>query len=86
MRINMPMQFPGSEEQIKLNRATHDFYDWNGDGDARCMECDRKPWHISADWPCGFSVPRVDGTEEDAKEWRSRFAAYALAQAIAFMD
>jgi hypothetical protein len=55
-----PVPFPGTDEQRRLNRATHSFV-FEGspeDGDMRCLGCDCKPGYVSADYPCGEEVPR----------------------------
>lgn len=40
----------GSETERRLNRLTHRF---TGGQDARCWQCDCRPGHYAADWPCG---------------------------------
>lgn len=47
-----PTPFDGTPEQIAANRRTHYF------AGERCMDCDCKPWHTAADYPCGAPVPR----------------------------
>lgn len=49
-----PVPFPGTEEERQANKKTHH---WGGI-DGRCFECDAKPWHVAADYPCGVEVPR----------------------------
>ena len=71
--IDMPMEFPGTDEERMANFASHDFYDWAMDGDSRCTACDCKPWHITAGWPCGADVPRVVAEAEDLEAWKDRF-------------
>ena len=53
---NRPVQFDGTKEEREANYQTHH---WVNDGDSgRCMECDSKPWHTHANWPCGAEAPR----------------------------
>lgn len=52
--ITRPVPFPGTEAQWRKNLRTHQF----GGIDGRCWECDVKPWHESAKYPCGTRVPR----------------------------
>lgn len=56
MRVNRPVAFPGTREQADRNHATHDWCTW--DDDTRCVNCDSKPWHVAADYPCGEEPPR----------------------------
>jgi hypothetical protein len=51
-----PDPFPGTEEQRQANRRTHRFSTFP-DGTC-CIFCEVKPWHISADWPCGMPASR----------------------------
>jgi hypothetical protein len=53
---NAPVPFVGTKEEVQANRESHRFM---GDDD-RCMFCDVKPWHVSADYPCGAEVPRAN--------------------------
>ena len=58
-----PAPFPGTADEIAANEATH----WFDGIDGRCMDCDRRPGSISAQWPCGTPVPRVEfGSREEA--------------------
>ena len=58
MIINEPIPFQGTEEEKKANFATHHF--WADDGvEYRCCDCDCKPWHKAAFYPCGTeNIPR----------------------------
>jgi hypothetical protein len=47
------MEFPGDDDDIDENRATHNF----SLGD-RCFDCDARRGGVTADWPCGADVPR----------------------------
>lgn len=62
MTINMPAKFAGSSKQRRENFLTHYFVDW-GD-EVRCSECDCKPWHRTASYPCGSNVPRIEFNPE----------------------
>jgi len=54
--INRPIPFNGTEEERRANRLSHFF---SGEpGDERCMDCDSRPSHEAANYPCGVSVPR----------------------------
>jgi len=67
--INEPVPFVGTPEEAESNFATHSFGYDGDDYDARCISCDSKVWHKSANYPCGEDVPRqvrvffTDGTE-----------------------
>lgn len=56
MRINEPVPFPGTADEAEANRATHR-WDWC-DPDTRCWDCDSRPSHQAANYPCGADVPR----------------------------
>ena len=58
MQINRPIPFAGNDEERAANRDTHRFGAWGDDN--RCIFCDCKPWHQTANYPCGFNVPRED--------------------------
>lgn len=55
MLVDMPMKFPGSQEERIANRDSHRF-DYES---ARCIECDCRPWGRIVEWACGAEVPRV---------------------------
>lgn len=57
--INMPVPFPGTPEQRRANLDSHNWTTFNG-VDYNCMDCDCKPGHVSAGYPCGADVPRHD--------------------------
>lgn len=57
MKINTPLEFPGTPDEKRVNWATHDF-----GGEARCLDCDCRPWGIVSTWPCGAVIPRVTVT------------------------
>ncbi len=62
MSLNVPVPFDGTPEQARANRATHHFYTTQYDEDSfetRCTDCDCKPGHQAANYPCGASVPRM---------------------------
>ncbi len=57
-----PVPFEGADDQRTANRATHMFIDhWFGEDsvETRCSNCDCRPSHIAADYPCGAEVPRA---------------------------
>lgn len=56
--MNVPVPFPGTAEEAAANRRTHIFIGIDG----RCMDCDSRPSHKAADYPCGAYVPRMDVT------------------------
>ena len=58
---NMPAPFPGTPEEAAANRDTHLFvYDGTpDDADVRCWNCDCRPSHVAASYPCGANVPRI---------------------------
>ena len=59
--INRPIAFAGSEAEKRANRASHNFATFQyseDDAETRCYDCDSRPSHYAADYPCGASVPR----------------------------
>ena len=59
--VSRPIRFQGTPEQKLANRQTHRFHTEQFDEDdfeTRCTECDCKPWHAAADYPCGTEPPR----------------------------
>jgi hypothetical protein len=55
MQVNVPVPFPGTAEERAANRATHFF----GGIDGRCFDCDSRPTHVAADYPCCVEPPRM---------------------------
>ena len=53
--INRPVPFAGTPSESAHNWHTHQF---DGYGDSRCLACDCKAWHETANYPCGADVPR----------------------------
>jgi hypothetical protein len=65
--LNGPQPFQGTEDEALANLNTHHFIaccDGEEFLDERCMDCDCKPWHVSAKYPCGTRVPRAELTPE----------------------
>lgn len=60
--INMPAPWPGTDVERRANNDSHSFIYLGDpdDGDARCMNCDCRPYSRSSDWPCGADILRVD--------------------------
>lgn len=60
---NEPCPWPGTREEERANRKSHDYVYEGGpdDGDVRCMNCDVRPSYVSAGWPCRATVPRRYG-------------------------
>lgn len=59
--IHRPVRFQGTAEQAKANKATHNFQIFQyseDDAECRCMDCDCRPSHAAADYPCGTNPPR----------------------------
>lgn len=54
--INRPVAFPGTPDEARANRLTH-IFDYS-DADTRCLDCDCRPSHVAASYPCGARVPR----------------------------
>jgi len=72
-----PKPFDGTSEERAANYATHSF----GGDDGRCFFCDCKPWHLSASYPCGATVPRTTMSEaEYAVRTGGHGAAYATSE------
>lgn len=57
--VNGPAPVTGTSDEREANFASHAF------GEERCMFCDCKPWHLSASYPCGATVPRATYTEAE---------------------
>lgn len=57
--INVPVPFPGTPEERRANLDSHNWSTLNGE-DYNCLDCDCKPGHVSAGYPCGADVPRHD--------------------------
>lgn len=57
MISSFPRPFPGTREQAQKNLETHRF-DWS-DPDTRCWDCDCRPSHEAARYPCGEEPPRI---------------------------
>lgn len=55
--INEPIPFPGTREELDANFASHSWDSFDG-MDGHCFNCDCKPWHIMAQYPCGTIPPR----------------------------
>ncbi len=57
-----PQPFTGDEDERLANRQSHR---WGAfDGQIQCAYCDCKPFHESAEWPCGVNPPRIPIEEE----------------------
>jgi len=56
-RANLPKPFDGTDEQARANFSSHHWIEW-AEFEVACMECDSKPWHKAAYYPCGTHVPR----------------------------
>ena len=55
-QVSVPVRFDGTTEQRERNIRSHF---WVADGDAGvCNDCEAKPFHVAAGWPCGVDVPR----------------------------
>lgn len=59
MSFTRPVPFAGTEEEKAANHRSHQ---WGGI-DGRCFECDAKPWHEAAFYPCGTTPPRETVTD-----------------------
>jgi len=55
MEVNMPMKFAGTTAERNANWDSHRF----DSREARCMDCDCRPWGRVAEWACGTNPPRV---------------------------
>lgn len=56
MIVSRPVKFSGSDAQKRENFLSHHFVNW--DDEYRCSNCDCKPWHAAAEYPCCSDVPR----------------------------
>jgi hypothetical protein len=59
--MTCPVPFAGTSEELEANFKSHDF--WGFETGTTCMQCDCKPWHMTAKYPCGSDVPRHTVTE-----------------------
>jgi hypothetical protein len=77
--ISLPIEFPGTDEQRRANRNSHNFQCVGDpdDGEVRCASCDCRPSYVSASWPCGAEVPRTDWSGEALAQWAQREPALA---------
>lgn len=57
LKGSRPVPFQGTPEEAAANRQTHYFAN---DEDARCVDCDCRPWGRVASYPCGAVVPREE--------------------------
>jgi hypothetical protein len=71
MSGSRPMMFPGTEEELAANAASHD---WRITGSfqehpeqTRCESCGCKVGGPTATWPCGTTPPRI---EVESGWWR----------------
>lgn len=52
-----PQPHPGTDNQIRLNRLSHQWFTLDSD-DYYCLRCDCNQYGITADYPCGQEPPR----------------------------
>lgn len=77
--MSAPIPFDGPPEQARANYRSHSWI--SHFGETVCMECESKPWHASAHYPCGASVPRSDDPAlVDASILR--FAGYSMLRSL----
>ena len=63
--IDRPVPFPGTKEERDANFRSHRWWPISDD-EILCAECDSKPWHAAAFYPCGAWVPRETATVDPA--------------------
>lgn len=56
MIIDRPVPFQGTPEERKANVESHRWRRFGGE--VVCANCDCKPWHAAALYPCGVEPPR----------------------------
>jgi hypothetical protein len=56
--VNRPVEFPGTDEERRANRATHHFASYDHEEPPECMDCMARTYHVAADYPCGTEPPR----------------------------
>lgn len=66
--VNVPQPFEGTKEERTANYRSHSFYGEDG----RCWDCDCKPWHEAAFYPCGARVPRIEVEPEEYRQMKLR--------------
>lgn len=52
--IDRPIRFAGTQAEADANFNTHYFDSEYG----RCYDCDSRPTHAAAEYPCGTEPPR----------------------------
>jgi hypothetical protein len=57
MLYNKPITFEGTDEQAEINRRTHNFITFDS-LNYNCADCDCKPYHAAAKYPCGQEPER----------------------------
>jgi hypothetical protein len=84
MHTSSPRKFNGTAEQADANFRTHYF----DNEDARCWNCDCRPWGLWASWPCGVSEEEMDaaGAELPNKAEHARLFGLGFAIASALAD
>lgn len=58
MIVNRPVPFDGTDDEARFNISQHRWADFGSD--IICADCQSKPWHASARYPCGTIPPRQD--------------------------
>ena len=54
--FGVPDEFPGSEDERRVNRQTHQWSTFRGE--TRCTVCECRKGSLTADWPCGTEPSR----------------------------
>jgi hypothetical protein len=68
MLVDQPVPFQGTEAEKIVNRTTH-FWTQLDEHEIYCGNCDCKPWHAAADYPCGTEPPRQVVEIKDEEVW-----------------
>ena len=61
--LNRPVPFAGTEDEARKNFVSHNWRNV-GDGEVVCIDCEHKPWHVGASYPCGTEAPRGNVTND----------------------
>lgn len=67
--VDMPVPFSGTQDQRIANRKTHYWREDYG-AEVLCFNCEAKPWHVAAEYPCGTSPPRQQIPRSEIKDLR----------------
>jgi len=70
--VTMPAPFKGTVAEANRNFDTHNW--GHSDEEIVCYNCEAKPWHVAASYPCGQEPARInvdipDGEDAGGPGW-----------------